>query len=123
MERRSPFAPTEKRVAVLAVLWKDKTVSEVCRERGISAQTFARWREQALGGWRWRWPTGRTVTAGMATLSVRSLRSSAPLDDWRLRTACWEEGKSSGLTDELSVGILLRFTPPRTDPLRHLRNR
>lgn len=50
MGRRSPFTPAEKRDAVLAVLSKQKTISEVCRDKGISAQTFARWREQALDG-------------------------------------------------------------------------
>lgn len=50
MGRRSPFTPAEKRDAVLAVLTKRKTISEVCRDKGISAQTFARWREQALEG-------------------------------------------------------------------------
>lgn len=50
MGRRSPFTKTQKRDAVLAVLAQKKTVSEVCRELGISAQTFARWREQALAG-------------------------------------------------------------------------
>lgn len=50
MGRRSPFTKTQKRDAVLAVLAGKATVSEVCRELGISAQTFARWREQALAG-------------------------------------------------------------------------
>jgi transposase-like protein len=50
MGRRSPFTPAEKRDAVLAVLTKRKTISEVCRDKGISAQTFARWREQAMEG-------------------------------------------------------------------------
>ncbi len=50
MGRRSPFTKAQKRDAVLAVLAGKQTVSEVCRELGISAQTFARWREQALAG-------------------------------------------------------------------------
>lgn len=50
MGRRSPFTKTQKRDAVLAVLSGKQTVSEVCRELGISAQTFARWCEQALAG-------------------------------------------------------------------------
>jgi transposase-like protein len=50
MGRRSAFTPAEKRDAVLDVLSKRKTISEVCRDKGISAQTFARWREQALEG-------------------------------------------------------------------------
>jgi len=50
MGRRSPFRKTQKRGAVLAVLSGRQTVSEVCRELGISAQTFACWREQALAG-------------------------------------------------------------------------
>lgn len=50
MGRRSPFTKTQKRDAVLSVLTQRQTVSEVCRELGISAQTFARWREQALAG-------------------------------------------------------------------------
>ena len=50
MGRRSPFTKTQKRDAVLSVLTERQTVSEVCRELGISAQTFARWREQALAG-------------------------------------------------------------------------
>lgn len=50
MGRRSPFTKTQKRDAVLAVLSGKQTVSEVCRELGISASTFVRWREQALAG-------------------------------------------------------------------------
>ena len=50
MGRRSPFTPAEKRDAVLAELSERKTISEVCRDKGISAQTFARWREQAMEG-------------------------------------------------------------------------
>ncbi|WP_208029686.1 transposase [Rhabdothermincola sediminis] len=50
MGRLSAFTPAEKRDAVLAVLSKQKTISEVCRDKGISAPTFARWREQALEG-------------------------------------------------------------------------
>ena len=50
MGRRSQFTPAQKRQAVLSVLTKKRTVSEVCRELGISGQTFARWREQALDG-------------------------------------------------------------------------
>jgi transposase-like protein len=48
MGRRSPFTPAQKRDAVLAVLTKKKTVSEVCREVGVSETSFNRWREQAL---------------------------------------------------------------------------
>src|SRR4029453_4313562 len=47
MGRRSRFTPAQKRDAVLAVLTK-KTVSEVCRELGVSETSFNRWREQAL---------------------------------------------------------------------------
>ena len=50
MGRRSPFTKTQKRDAVLAVLSGKQTVSEVYRELGISAQTFARWRASALEG-------------------------------------------------------------------------
>ena len=50
MGRRSPFTKTQKRDAVLSVLAGRQTVSEVCRELGISAQTFARWRSSALDG-------------------------------------------------------------------------
>jgi transposase-like protein len=50
MGRRSPFTKTQKRDAVLAVLAGKQTVSEVCRELGISAQTFTRWRSAALTG-------------------------------------------------------------------------
>jgi transposase-like protein len=35
--RRSPFTPAEKRDAVLAVLSRQETISEVCRGKGISA--------------------------------------------------------------------------------------
>lgn len=48
MGRRSRFTPTQKRDAVLAVLTKRKTVSEVCRELQVSETSFNRWREQAL---------------------------------------------------------------------------
>jgi transposase-like protein len=48
MGRRSRFTPAQKRDAVLAVLTKKKTVSEVCRELGVSETSFNRWREQAL---------------------------------------------------------------------------
>jgi transposase-like protein len=40
----------QKRDAVLGVLTKRKTVAETCRELGVSEQTFARWREQAVEG-------------------------------------------------------------------------
>lgn len=50
MGRRSAFTPAQKRDAVMAVLSKRKTISEVCRELGITGQTFARWRQQALDG-------------------------------------------------------------------------
>lgn len=50
MGRRSKFTPAQKREAVLGVLTKKRTISETCRELGITAQTFARWREQALEG-------------------------------------------------------------------------
>lgn len=48
MGRRSRFTPAQKRDAVLAVLTKRKTVSEVCRELQVSETSFDRWREQAL---------------------------------------------------------------------------
>jgi transposase-like protein len=38
----------QKRDAVLAVLAKRKTVSEVCRELGVSETSLNRWRELAL---------------------------------------------------------------------------
>jgi transposase-like protein len=50
MGRRSEFSPAQKRDAVLAVLTKRKTVSEVCREMGVSETSFVRWREKALTG-------------------------------------------------------------------------
>jgi transposase-like protein len=50
MGRRSQFTAAQKRQAVLSVLTKKRTVSETCRELGITGQTFARWREQALAG-------------------------------------------------------------------------
>ena len=50
MGRRSHFTPAQKRDAVLGVLTKRKTVSETCRELGVSEQTLARWREQAVEG-------------------------------------------------------------------------
>jgi transposase-like protein len=48
MGRRSRFTPAQKRDAVLAVLTKKKTVSEVCRELQVSETSFNWWREQAL---------------------------------------------------------------------------
>jgi transposase-like protein len=50
MGRRSGHTPVQKRDAVLAVLTKRKTISEVCREYAVSEQTFHRWRNQALDG-------------------------------------------------------------------------
>jgi transposase-like protein len=50
MGRRSGHTPAQKRDAVLAVLTKRKTISEVCRELAVSEQTFHRWRNQALDG-------------------------------------------------------------------------
>ncbi len=50
MGRRSAFSPAQKRDAVLGVIAKRKTVSETCRELGITEQTFARWRAKALEG-------------------------------------------------------------------------
>ena len=48
MGRRSPFTAVQKRDAVLAVLSRRKTVSEVCRELGVSETSFNRWRELAF---------------------------------------------------------------------------
>lgn len=48
MGRRSPHTPRQKADAVLAVLTKCKTISEVCRELAISEQTFHRWRNLAV---------------------------------------------------------------------------
>jgi transposase-like protein len=50
MGRRSSHTPAQKRDAVLAVLTKRKTISEVCRELAVSEQTFHRWRNAALEG-------------------------------------------------------------------------
>jgi transposase-like protein len=50
MGRKSTFTAAQKRDAVMVVISKRKTVSETCREPGISETTFARWREQALEG-------------------------------------------------------------------------
>ena len=50
MGRRSSHTPAQKRDAVLAVLTKRKTISEVCRELAVSEQTFHRWRNLALDG-------------------------------------------------------------------------
>jgi transposase-like protein len=52
MGRRSKFTPAQKQEAVLGVLTKKRTILETCRELGITAQTFARWREQAIEGMR-----------------------------------------------------------------------
>ena len=50
MGRKSTFTAAQKRDAVMGVLTKRNTVSQTCRELGISETTFARWREQALEG-------------------------------------------------------------------------
>ena len=50
MGRKSTFTAAQKRDAVMGVISKRRTVSETCRELGISETTFARWREQALKG-------------------------------------------------------------------------
>jgi transposase-like protein len=50
MGRRSSHTPAQKRDAVLAVLTKRKTISEVCRELALSEQTLHRWRNAALEG-------------------------------------------------------------------------
>jgi transposase-like protein len=50
MGRRSSLTPAQQRDAVLAVLTKRKTISEVCRELAVSEQTFHRWRNAALDG-------------------------------------------------------------------------
>ena len=50
MGRRSQFTPAQKRDAVLGVLTKRKTVSETYGELGVSEQTLARWRDQAVEG-------------------------------------------------------------------------
>ncbi len=91
MGRRSPFTKTQKRDAVLSVLAGRQTVSEVCRELGISAQTFARWREQALAGMEAALRTRTTATGVRPSWSVSSLRRSARLVGWRWRTICWEK--------------------------------
>jgi transposase-like protein len=48
MGRQSPFTAVQKRDAVLAVLSRRKTMSEVCRELGVSETSLNRWRELAL---------------------------------------------------------------------------
>ena len=50
MGRKSTFTAAQERDAVMGVLTKRKTVSQTCRELGISETTFARWREQAVAG-------------------------------------------------------------------------
>ncbi len=50
MGRRSSHTPARKRDAVLAVLSKRKTITEVCRELAVSEQTFHRWRNAVLEG-------------------------------------------------------------------------
>jgi len=50
MERRSHFIPTPKPDAVLGVLTKRRMILETCRQLGISEQTLARWRKQAVEG-------------------------------------------------------------------------
>jgi transposase-like protein len=66
MGRRSQFTPAQKREAVLSVLTKKRTVSEVCRELGITGQTFARWRELAL----------EAMSDGLADKAERSARET-----------------------------------------------
>jgi transposase-like protein len=44
MGRPSKYTAQQKLDAVLAVLSKRKTVSQVCRELGVSETGFARWR-------------------------------------------------------------------------------
>ena len=50
MGRKSTFTVAYKRGAVMGVISNRKTVSETCRELGISERTFGRRREQALEG-------------------------------------------------------------------------
>ena len=50
MGRKSSFTAAQKRDAVMGVISKQKTVSQTCRELGISETMLARWREQALEG-------------------------------------------------------------------------
>jgi transposase-like protein len=48
--KRSRFSPPQNQEAVLAVMGKHSTISEVCRELGITKQTFNRWRKLAIEG-------------------------------------------------------------------------
>lgn len=50
MGRRSQFTPAQKRDAVLRVMTKRSTISEVCREMAITEQTLHRWRKLAIEG-------------------------------------------------------------------------
>ena len=50
MGRRSNYTARQKAEIVLSVLSKQVTIAEACRRHGITETTFARWREQALGG-------------------------------------------------------------------------
>jgi len=50
MRRKSTFTAAAKRDAVMCVLTKRKTVTQTCRELGLSENTFACWKEKALEG-------------------------------------------------------------------------
>jgi transposase-like protein len=74
MGRVSKYTAQQKLDAVLAVLAKRKTVSQVCRELGVSETGFARWREQALAGM-------ELGLSGKAAASARERELEARLAD------------------------------------------
>ena len=122
MGRRSPFTKTQKRDAVLAVLSGKQTVSEVYRELGISAQTFARWRASALEG----------MEAALADKDDRSRREAElerKLDDRGehdrpVGVGERSVGKSISAADVKHRPAIASCAPPTHGPEpNHLRNR
>ncbi len=78
MGRRSGHTPAQKRDAVLAVLTKRKTISELCREYAISEQTFHRWRNQALEGMELALGDKADTNARKGRVGEAARRSGAP---------------------------------------------
>lgn len=91
MGRKSTFTAAQKRDAVMGVLTMRKTVSQTCRELGISETTFARWREQAVAGMEAALADKGSRDSREDLLASSCRKPSARSGSWRWRTTCWEK--------------------------------
>ena len=107
MGRRSEFTPAQKRDAVLAVLTKRKTVSEVCREMGVSETSFARWREKALAAMEDALADKAERSGGEARLEAELAETQRALGRVTLENGLREKPCGSGREHTRWVGAYL----------------